>query len=126
MCHLLMSNIRSQFVMVDHLEIQKGELLVLIGPSGAGKSSLLNMLAGFLPHTGDILLDNRPIQHLPPHQRQIGYLFQDLYLFPHMTVYQNLKIALQALKRIFFQDRRPSPLWFRFRHLSDADLKQIQ
>ena len=96
MSHLVVENLVSRFVSIDRLEIQKGELMVLIGPSGAGKSSLLNVLAGFIPHTGQILLGGRAVHSLPSHRRKIGYLFQDLYLFPHMTVFQNLKIAMQA------------------------------
>lgn len=96
MSHLIVENLVSRFVCVDHLEIQKGELTVLIGPSGAGKSSLLNVLAGFLPHTGRILLGGKAVHTLPSHRRKIGYLFQDLYLFPHMTVFENLKIAMQT------------------------------
>ena len=95
MNHLVVDNLVSRFVSVDHLEIKKGELMVLIGPSGAGKSSLLNVLAGFMPHTGRIHLGGRAVHTLPAHRRKIGYLFQDLYLFPHMTVFQNLKIAMQ-------------------------------
>jgi len=96
MNHLIIDNLVSRFVTVDRLEIQKGKLMVLIGPSGAGKSSLLNVLAGFIPHTGQILLGGRAVHTLPSHRRKIGYLFQDLYLFPHMTVFQNLKIAMQT------------------------------
>jgi ABC-type sugar transport system ATPase subunit len=96
MSHLIVDNLVSRFVSVDRLEIKKGELMVLIGPSGAGKSSLLNVLAGFIPHTGQILLGGKAVHTLPSHRRKIGYLFQDLYLFPHMTVFQNLKIAMQA------------------------------
>ena len=96
MSHLVIDNLVSRFVSVERLEIPKGELMVLIGPSGAGKSSLLNILAGFMPHTGEILLGGRAVHTLPSHRRKIGYLFQDLYLFPHMTVFQNLKIAMQT------------------------------
>nr|WP_320191483.1 ATP-binding cassette domain-containing protein [uncultured Desulfobacter sp.] len=95
MNHLVVENLVSRFVSVDHLEIKKGELMVLIGPSGAGKSSLLNVLAGFMPHTGQVLLGGKAVHTLPSHRRKIGYLFQDLYLFPHMTVFQNLKIAMK-------------------------------
>lgn len=96
MNHLVVDNLVSRFVSIDRLEIKKGELMVLIGPSGAGKSSLLNVLAGFLPHTGQILLGGRAVHNLPAHRRKIGYLLQDLYLFPHMTVFQNLKIAMKT------------------------------
>ncbi|WP_321418013.1 ATP-binding cassette domain-containing protein [uncultured Desulfobacter sp.] len=98
MNHLVVKNLVSRFVSVDLLEIKKGELMVLIGPSGAGKSSLLNVLAGFIPHTGQVLLGGKAVHTLPSHRRKIGYLFQDLYLFPHMTVFQNLKIAIKPLR----------------------------
>lgn len=96
MNHLVVDNLVSRFVSIDRLEIKKGELMVLIGPSGAGKSSLLNVLAGFMPHTGQIFLGGRAVHTLPSHRRKIGYLLQDLYLFPHMTVFQNLKIAMKT------------------------------
>lgn len=98
MGYLVINNLGSRYVNVDHLGIKKGELMVLIGPSGAGKSTLLNILAGFMPHTGQIFLGGRAVHTLPSHRRRIGYLFQDLYLFPHMTVFENLKIAMQARK----------------------------
>ena len=96
MGHLSMTDIQSAFVNVESLDIRKGELAVLIGPSGAGKTTLLNIIAGFIPHSGMVLLNDRPIHSLPPFRRKIGYLFQDLYLFPHLTVFQNLKLAMKT------------------------------
>jgi molybdate transport system ATP-binding protein len=61
------------------------------GPSGAGKTSLLELIAGLRkPKTGSIELDNAPLTNLPPEKRQIGYVPQDLALFPHLTVEQNI------------------------------------
>ncbi|WP_417524316.1 ATP-binding cassette domain-containing protein [Marinovum sp.] len=67
----------------------------LIGPSGAGKSTLLNMIAGFLaPTTGRILWDGADITDLAPAKRPVSILFQDNNLFPHLTVTENLALAL--------------------------------
>lgn len=79
------------------MDIRDGELLVLVGPSGAGKTTLLHMVAGLIPHEGRILVDGERVDHLPPARRHIGYLFQDLLLFPHMSVKKNILIALKRL-----------------------------
>jgi len=96
--YLSLKAIRTPFVSLDALEIERGELLVLVGPSGAGKTTLLNIIAGFCPHQGTIELDQQQIQSTPVNRRQVGYLFQDLCLFPHLTVSQNLSIAMRGQK----------------------------
>jgi putative spermidine/putrescine transport system ATP-binding protein len=69
------------------LDVSKGEFLTLLGPSGSGKTTTLNMLAGFeRPTRGEILLAGRPVDRLPPYERNIGMVFQNYALFPHMTV----------------------------------------
>lgn len=78
--------------------IKPGEIFSLMGPSGCGKSTLLNMIAGhrqtdFLT-TGDILLNGQVINTVTPDKRNIGILFQDDLLFPHLNIWQNLAIAL--------------------------------
>lgn len=79
-----------------NLSIQQGEFLTLLGPSGSGKTTSLMMLAGFEdPTAGHILLNGQPIERLPPHQRNIGVVFQNYALFPHMTVEQNVAFPLQ-------------------------------
>jgi len=80
------------------LTIDEGELFVLLGPSGAGKSTLLQVIAGLLPCSGHIFFNGDCIDLQPPHQRGVGYLFQDLLLFPHLTVFQNLQLAMAHLK----------------------------
>ena len=80
------------------LTIDEGELFVLLGPSGAGKSTLLKVIAGLLPCSGHIFFNGDCIDLKPPHQRGVGYLFQDLLLFPHLTVSQNLHLAMAHLK----------------------------
>ena len=82
-----------------NLELPKGEFLTMLGPSGSGKTTCLMMLAGFETAThGDILLDGVSINHIPPHQRGIGMVFQNYALFPHMTVAENLAFPLEVRK----------------------------
>ncbi|PKP84951.1 MAG: spermidine/putrescine ABC transporter ATP-binding protein [Alphaproteobacteria bacterium HGW-Alphaproteobacteria-2] len=82
-----------------NLDIAKGEFLTMLGPSGSGKTTCLMMLAGFETAThGDILLDDRPINRIPPHKRGIGMVFQNYALFPHMTVAENLSFPLEVRK----------------------------
>ena len=88
------------------LTIDEGELFVLLGPSGAGKSTLLQVIAGLVPCTGHIFFNGDCIDRQPPHQRGVGYLFQDLLLFPHLTVYQNLQLAMAHLKAGRVAERR--------------------
>lgn len=80
------------------LMVAEGELFVLLGPSGSGKSTLLQVIAGLLPCTGHIFFNGDRIDDLPPHKRRVGYLFQDLLLFPHLTVRKNLILAMTHLK----------------------------
>ncbi len=80
------------------LTVSEGELFVLLGPTGVGKSTLLQVIAGLLPCTGRIFFNGDRIDCLPPHQRRVGYLFQDLLLFPHLTVSKNLRLAMAHLK----------------------------
>ena len=82
-----------------NLAIEKGEFLTLLGPSGSGKTTTLMMLAGFESTThGDIVLNGRSLRLVPPHKRDIGMVFQNYALFPHMTVYENLEFPLQYHK----------------------------
>src|SRR3954466_15167204 len=81
------------------LNIRAGEFLTLLGPSGSGKTTTLMMLAGFeVPTHGRIFLDGKPIDHVPPHKRNIGMAFQNYALFPHMTVEENLAFPLSVRK----------------------------
>ena len=83
-----------------NLAISRGEFLTLLGPSGSGKTTSLMMLAGFeVPTSGDIRLAGRSIAGLPPHKRDIGMVFQNYALFPHMTVAENLAFPLSVRKR---------------------------
>ena len=82
-----------------NLDIAKGEFVTMLGPSGSGKTTCLMMLAGFETAThGDIMLDGKPINNIPPHKRGIGMVFQNYALFPHMTVNENLAFPLSVRK----------------------------
>jgi putative spermidine/putrescine transport system ATP-binding protein len=83
---------------VDHvsLQLRKGEFLSLLGPSGSGKTTTLQMVAGLTqPTSGEILLSGRPIGPLPPYRRDIGMVFQNYALFPHMSVARNIAFPLE-------------------------------
>jgi putative spermidine/putrescine transport system ATP-binding protein len=82
------------------LDVAQGEFLTLLGPSGSGKTTTLSMLAGFeRPTRGEILLGGRPVDRLPPYERNIGMVFQNYALFPHMTVGENVAFPL-SVRRI--------------------------
>jgi spermidine/putrescine ABC transporter ATP-binding subunit len=87
-----------QVVAVDDvsLDIAPGEFVTLLGPSGSGKTTTLMMLAGFeIPTAGEIYVDDDPIAAVPPYRRNIGMVFQNYALFPHMTVGENIAFPLQ-------------------------------
>ena len=70
-----------------NLTVDKGELFTLLGPSGCGKTTILRIISGFItPSEGRILVGDRDITHLSPEKRNIGMVFQNYALFPHMTV----------------------------------------
>ncbi|HEX2527629.1 MAG TPA: ABC transporter ATP-binding protein [Geminicoccus sp.] len=112
-----------------NLDIRRGEFLTMLGPSGSGKTTTLMMLAGFEAASGgEIVLAGQRIDHVPPYRRDIGMVFQNYALFPHLTVAQNvafpLKVrrqpkaevearvaaALSMVRLDGFADRRPSQL----------------
>lgn len=79
------------------LEIGSGEYLGLFGPNGAGKTLLLETIAGlWVPTHGTITIDGQEMTRTPPEQRQLGVVYQELYLFPHLSVRQNICYGLKA------------------------------
>jgi putative spermidine/putrescine transport system ATP-binding protein len=79
------------------LDIMRGEFLTLLGPSGSGKTTTLMLLAGFeTPTAGEILLEGKPLARVPPYQRNIGMVFQNYALFPHMTIAENIGFPLSV------------------------------
>ncbi len=80
-----------EFTLQISLEVKQGELVSLLGPSGCGKTTTLRIIAGFeMSDRGTVSLNGRDIAHLPPEKRDVGMVFQDYALFPHMTVYENI------------------------------------
>lgn len=78
------------------LQVATGEVVALLGPSGVGKSTLLRVVAGLLhPDSGSVWLNDRDVTELPTHRRNVGLVFQDEQLFPHMTVGENIGFGLR-------------------------------
>jgi ABC-type Fe3+/spermidine/putrescine transport system ATPase subunit len=111
------------------LSVRPGELYTLLGPSGCGKTTLLRLLAGFItPDTGRILVDDEPIDPVPPQKRNLGMVFPHNALWPHLSVFENVAFGLRergvsgdelarkvvaALRQVGlagFEGRRPSQL----------------
>jgi iron(III) transport system ATP-binding protein len=81
------------------LSVEEGEMFTLLGPSGCGKTTLLRLLAGFYaPDSGEIRFGDRVVNHVPPHERGIGMVFQNYALWPHMTVAENVSYGLKLRK----------------------------
>jgi spermidine/putrescine transport system ATP-binding protein len=81
------------------LVIHQGELVSLLGPSGSGKTTTLRMIAGFeQPTSGEVLIQGRSVAGIPPKDRNLGMVFQNYALFPHMPVFENVAFGLQARK----------------------------
>lgn len=79
------------------LHIDDGEFFALLGPSGSGKTTLLMLVAGFIkPSTGEILVGEESVTSIAPNRRDIGIVFQDYALFPHMSVWDNVAYPLKA------------------------------
>jgi putative spermidine/putrescine transport system ATP-binding protein len=78
------------------LDLRDGEFLTLLGPSGSGKTTLLLAIAGLNePDSGDIRIDGKLATYLPPYKRDLGMVFQNYALFPHMTIYDNIAFPLK-------------------------------
>ena len=97
------------------LDVDTGSFVTLYGPSGAGKTSTLRMIAGLLrPDSGNLVVAGKTWFstgqkiNLPPQQRNVGYVFQDYALFPHMTIRQNLEFALTKYERKSLVDEQES------------------
>lgn len=97
MAELSLIRVGNRFIEPLDLTVPHGCLFILVGPSGAGKTSLLRILAGLAPHRGRILLDGQDIGRRPPHRREIGFLTQEPYLFPHLGLEANLDLGMTRL-----------------------------
>ena len=89
-----------------HLTVEKGEFVTLLGPSGCGKTTTLRLIAGFMrPTAGVVRIGDTVVNDWPPHQREIGLVFQNYALFPHMTVLENVAFGLR-MRRVPERERR--------------------
>lgn len=98
---------------LDHVDlvVRHGELLTILGPSGSGKTTLLRVVAGFEnPDGGTVLLKGKDITYLSPAKRNIGMVFQNYALFPHMTVVQNVSFPLE-MRKLAKADARKRVAW---------------
>ncbi len=99
---LTIENVRKRYAEVEalagvSLQVQGGEFFTLLGPSGCGKTTLLRCVAGFLRlDAGRILCDGERLDSLPAHTRDIGMVFQNYAIFPHLTVFENVAYGLRA------------------------------
>lgn len=82
-----------------NLDIEEGEFVTILGPSGCGKTTLLRILAGlYKPTRGDVFFGDKRVTDMPPWERNVGLVFQDYALWPHMTVYENIAYGLKLRK----------------------------
>ena len=82
-----------------NLDIKDKEFVTLLGPSGCGKTTTLRIIGGFLtPTSGDVMLDGKRINDLPPHKRDVNTVFQKYALFPHLNVFENVAFGLRLKK----------------------------
>jgi len=90
-----------------NIDVEPGEFFALLGPSGSGKSTLLRLIAGFNQHShGQLLIDGQDISGTPPWKRNIGMVFQNYALWPHMTVWDNIAFGLVERKLVRAEIRR--------------------
>lgn len=95
MPRIVLQSLRN-FILKDlSLTVRDGEFMVLLGRNGAGKSTLLNIIAGLVDYKGSVLFDGAPVDGIGADKRNVGYLFQDLALFPHMDVKTNIAYGLR-------------------------------
>lgn len=97
---------QDSFHLTANISLRTGGVTALIGPSGAGKSTLLSAIAGFLqPESGQIRLGSQDLTAIAPGQRPVSILFQENNLFPHLTIAQNIGLALKPRLRQSAQDK---------------------
>ena len=86
-------------LMIEELRVRDGEFMTLLGPSGCGKTTTLRIIAGLeKPDSGRVFFGDRDVTELKPYERNIGIVFQDYALFPHMTVFKNVAFGLEMRK----------------------------
>ncbi len=105
MAHIVISGVSKRFGANQVLDqcsvvVEKGTVLTLLGPSGCGKTTLLRTIAGFVePDAGRVVVGGRDVTSVAPNRRQVGYVFQNYALFPHLTVADNIAYGLKVQRR---------------------------
>lgn len=104
MSRVALRNVRVRYGDLDVLkgvsvDIAPSELVAVLGPSGCGKTTLLRVIAGFVEHDGDLIVDGKSFNGVPAHRREMGLVFQDYALFPHKTVAENIAFGLRLRRR---------------------------
>lgn len=134
MADIQLNNVKKSFGKVQvikgvSLDIKANEFVVFVGPSGCGKSTLLRLVAGLEDITsGDLSIDNQPMNDLPPSERGIAMVFQSYALYPHMNVYENMSFGLKLAKagRAEVDQRvRHAAKILQMEHLLDRKPKQL-
>lgn len=119
----------SKYICRDiNLKIQKGEYLVLLGANGSGKTTLLNIIAGLIDYNGSVLFDGKVMDKISASRRKVSYLFQDLLLFPHLSVSVNIAYGLKTVKQTVEQtNARVNELlrMLKIEHLADRFPKHL-
>ena len=102
MAGVALSDVTKRFGSVEavshvSLQVEEGEFFSVLGPSGCGKTTMLRMLAGFIsPTAGVISIDGQNVAGLPPEKRDVGIVFQNYAIFPHMNVFENVAYGLHG------------------------------
>ena len=124
---------QNQEILKDfNLHIKNHQRLVIVGASGSGKTTLLRLIAGFItPDSGEIFIDNKVVSKdkkilLPPHKREVGMVFQDLALWTHMSVEQNIEFGLKIQKMPKKQRRKKVAEFLHLVGLDDYGKKRVE
>ncbi|MDP4221142.1 MAG: ABC transporter ATP-binding protein [Bacteroidota bacterium] len=135
MPHLELKNIEKKYssgsdaVKGISFSAEQGEFIVLVGPSGCGKSTTLRMIAGLEEATGgDILIDGKRVNDLPPKDRNIAMVFQNYALYPHLSVFENIAFPLsirKERKEVVDQEVRKAAALLSITHLLDRKPKEL-
>src|SRR5262245_36610037 len=109
------------------LAVKRGEFVSLLGPSGCGKTTLLRIVAGLLqPQSGTVRLDGEDITRKPPHHRDVGVVFQNYALFPHLSVAENVAFGLEARKTSRDQVRAAVTRFLGLVHMTDFAERSVR